>query len=306
MLALLLNNNFFYMITILTPTYNRASQLKTLYNSLCKQTNYNFEWIIIDDGSTDGTNKIIDSFNNKNFPITYKLKSNGGKHTAMNYSHQFIKGECVIIVDSDDYLEENAIEIIINDWEQYKNNQDIAILSYVRKTKDGVNISQSSYGLYLIDDDINYRVNKNINGDRCEVVRSSIFTKYKMPEFKGEKFMGEGWLWTTIAKKYKTVYINKGIYICEYLEGGLTKSGRLFRMRNPLGMMENCRVYMDKPVCLRVRIKETLLYGVYMLCSSNSIFDTIKKSRHIWSVLMMFPFSIFLYIYWKYKYGYKK
>lgn len=294
------------MVTVLTPTYNRENTLSKLYESLLRQTSSDFEWLIIDDGSTDGTEHLVKRFETDKFPIYYHKKKNGGKHTALNYSHQFISGEVVVIVDSDDYLTNDAIETICKDWERFKTDSSIAVLSYQRKNERGQALSVSCDEMYKIDDDINYRVNNNITGDRCEVIRTSTFVSFRFPEFDNERFIGEGWLWTKIAHRFKTVYISNPIYNCEYLEGGLSKSGRLFRMNNPLGMMENCKVYFDKPVCLRVRLKTMLLYGMYMLCSDRPLKQSIANSSHPWKIIAMLPFSYALYIYWKKKFGYNK
>lgn len=294
------------MVTVLTPTYNRKSTLPKLYESLLRQTSFDFEWLIIDDGSTDGTEQLVKGFKTDKFPIHYHKKKNGGKHTALNYSHHFIAGETVVIVDSDDYLTNDAIETICKDWEQFKTDDSIAVLSYQRKNERGQALSVSCDEMYKIDDDINYRVNKNIVGDRCEVIRISTFVSFKFPEFEHERFIGEGWLWTNIARRFKTVYISNPIYNCEYLEGGLSKSGRLFRMNNPLGMMENCKVYFDKPVCLRVRLKTMLLYGMYMFCSDRRLKQSIANSSHTWKIIAMLPLSYALYTYWKKKFGYNK
>lgn len=294
------------MVTVLTPTYNRANTLCKLYSSLLQQTSFDFEWLIIDDGSTDDTEYLVKEFKSNKFPINYFKKKNGGKHTALNYSHQYINGETVIIVDSDDHLTTDAIKTINKDWYKFKKDLSIAVLSYQKKNEVGEILSEKSEEPYKIDDDINYRVNNNIKGDRCEVVRSSVFISYKFPEFENEKFIGEGWLWTNIARKFKTVYINEAIYNCEYLHGGLTKSGRLFRMNNSLGMMENCKVYFESPVRKKVRLKEFVLYGMYMLCSKKKMTNSLRDSSHPWAIVAVFPFSCALYLFWKNKYGFTK
>lgn len=182
-------------ITVFTPTYNRAYILPKLYESLKKQTCMNFEWLIIDDGSTDDTSEVVKTFKTDKFPILYYYKKNGGKHTAMNYSHPYINGELLFIVDSDDVLTNDAIEIITKDWLRFGKDDKIAMLSYTRKQSNGALISKGKVGEFYIDNDINYRVNKNVTGDRCEVVRSDVFKSFSMPTFEGERFMGEGWLW---------------------------------------------------------------------------------------------------------------
>lgn len=102
-----------YSLTVLTPTYDRAYTLTRVYESLVKQTKQDFQWIIIDDGSSDGTEELIMSFPKTGFELEYHKKSNGGKHTALNYAHQFIKGEMVVIVDSDDYLTDDAADLYL-------------------------------------------------------------------------------------------------------------------------------------------------------------------------------------------------
>ena len=114
--------------------------------------------------------------------------------------------------------------------------------------------------------------------------------------------MAESWLWNTMALNYKTVYRNKTIYICEYLEGGLTKSGRALRMKSPLGMMDDCRSYLNDEVCLKVRVKEMLLYWVYARCAGYSFAKALSTSgRTVGMTLTAIP-GWMLYFYWKKKY----
>lgn len=218
----------------------------------------------------------------------------------MNYSHPYINGELVMIVDSDDYLDDDAIETILLDWKKYKHDKTIGMFNYMRKTSKGMLISQPNANneLYYVDDDISYRVNHGIVGDRCEVVRTDVFIKYKMPVFEGERFMGEGWLWKKIALDYKTVYVNKAFYVTEYLDGGLSKSGRLFRMKNPYGMMENCKGFMAPQVNWKTRLKEILLFGTYGYCASLSLTKIVRGSNYKFlQALMLLP-SYFLFKYW--------
>ena len=88
------------MVTILTPTYNRAKTLPKLIESLCGQTSTNFQWLVIDDGSTDDTEAYIEALKQQNLPFEweYHKKKNGGKHTALNAAHPYIKGDVVLIL----------------------------------------------------------------------------------------------------------------------------------------------------------------------------------------------------------------
>ena len=292
-------------LTILTPTYNRAHLLPQVFNSLQKQTVKDFEWLVIDDGSTDSTADYMQNLPVVEFPVQFHRKENGGKHTAMNYSHPFIHGEIVIIVDSDDYLVPEAVETILTDWQRYADKSNIGVLSYERGGQDGKIISErADVPDYYVCDDIHFRVNHRVRGDRAEVVRTEIFKKFPLPAHENEKFMSEGWLWNNIAIKYRTVYIQKVIYICEYLEGGLTKSGRMLRMKSPLNMMDSCKSFFQDEVCLKMPVREMLLYCVYGLCSNLPIHIWLHNSGRPLRVLLTLPFGWLLFKYWKYKYSF--
>ncbi len=103
------------MLTIFTPTYNRAKLLNDIFNSLEKQSCFDFEWLIIDDGSSDNTESVVmNFFHSSSFPIRYIKKKNGGKHTAYNLALENARGKLFFCLDSDDYLPSNAVEKIKN------------------------------------------------------------------------------------------------------------------------------------------------------------------------------------------------
>ena len=124
-------------VIVVTPTYNRKKKLRILYESLKKQTISDFDWIIIDDGSTDGTDRYIKDIktNNNKFRIIYKKKNNGGKHTALNVAFDMVKRGLLVIIDSDDYLVSDAIETILSDWEKY-GDEDLSGLCYKRMSNN--------------------------------------------------------------------------------------------------------------------------------------------------------------------------
>lgn len=292
------------IITVLTPTYNRANTLPRLIESLCEQTCMDFQWLVVDDGSTDGTERLFDELRNKELPFQweYHRKVNGGKHTALNAAHPYIKGEVVLILDSDDYLTEDAVETVAREWPQYQKQNDVCGLSYFKGESKETHLSVENPKSYYVEDHIHYRVNQGIKGDHCEVVRTDLLKKYSFPEYPGERFMAESWLWNHIGMNYKTVYRNKTIYICEYLEGGLTKSGRALRMKCPFGMMDDCRSYLNDEVRLKVRIKEMLLYWVYAKCAGYSFGRTLSTSGRLVEMMLTALPGMMLYSYWKRKY----
>lgn len=292
------------MVTVLTPTYNRVNTLRRLMNSLCMQTQKNFQWLVIDDGSSDGTEEFFKEIGNKLLPFEweYHKKENGGKHTALNYSHPYIKGEIVLILDSDDYLTKTAIETLEIEWPKYRDRQDICGMSYFKGESEDMHLSINNPQDFFIADHIHYRVNQSIKGDHCEIIRTDILKNNPFPVYKDEKFMAESWLWNRVGMSYKTVYRNKTIYICQYLPGGLTEKGRTLRMKCPLGMMEDCRTYLNNEVCLKVRIKEMLLYWVYAKCAQYSCVKTVKTSgRPLGMIATALP-GLLLYRMWQEKY----
>ena len=113
----------YLMVTVLTPTYNRVNTLPKLVDSLCRQTRTDFQWLVIDDGSTDDTEAYMETLKQQNLPFEweYHKKENGGKHTALNAAHPYIKGDVVLILDSDDYLTPDAVETVEREWPCYRN-----------------------------------------------------------------------------------------------------------------------------------------------------------------------------------------
>lgn len=214
------------MISICTPTYNRAELLKRLYESLKKQNFKQFEWIIIDDGSTDNTEEIVTSFINENLlHIRYIKKKNGGKHTALNVGIDNAKGELFWIVDSDDYIVEDSLQYIWNKWSEIENKNEFAGLSGLRGYSNGEIIGTTTDDEYIDCDVLSYRYKYRILGDKSEVYKTNILKKFKFPEFDGEKYVTEAVVWNRIANEnLKLRFFNKVIYICEYLEGGLTNT----------------------------------------------------------------------------------
>jgi len=295
------SENNMCFLSIVTPTFNRENTLTRVYNSLLNQSNKQFEWLIIDDGSIDNTKKLCKTFINKNLiKVSYYQKTNGGKHTALNFSHKYISGDLVLILDSDDYLKEDAVELILSDWHNYSMNSEICGLSYLKCIKNGRIVGKEYYANYMIDDFINVRINDNNFGDKCEVIRTDIFKKYPFPVFKDEKFLGEGYLWGLIAYKYKTVYINKVIYVCDYLEGGLTKSGRKLRINNPYGGMAHALIYINKKVKLKYRLKNIILYYCYARFLDLKFKDCKKNIKiNFFENVLGLLLSWFVFIKWK-------
>lgn len=266
------------MITVITPTYNRASKLPALYLSLVQQTSDNFEWVIVDDGSTDNTEAVISSFINENkIKIRYLKKENGGKHTALNAGIKTIDSVLTFIVDSDDTLTSDAIQTIEEYSHKYKDRFDLCGFSFLREYPDGTINGRKYIRDELVSNYIDIRVNGNdMNSDKAEVFYTRCLKEFPFPEIRGERFLGEDIIWVKMGRKYKMVYINKPIYIGNYLEDGLTKNRRLNNINSPVGCMLRAEGYLHNDINLKFREKcalQYLIYGWFANRSTKKLID---------------------------------
>lgn len=291
-------------ITIITPTYNRASKLEKAFESLEKQTVQDFEWLIIDDGSSDNTKEIVEEFcKQAKFEIHYESQENQGKHIALNKAFNEVKTELLMILDSDDCLTPKAVEEILNVHKKYKDNEKIAAYVYQRGKLNNLEekITQEFKKEEFVDNYNRYIINSQIKGDKEEIFKTKIIKNFRYPQFSGEKFLGEGVLWSKISHDYDMVFCNKVIYLCKYLENGLTKSGRKLRLENPHGGKYHAEEYLDKRYKLKVRIKNAILYLIYSKVLNESYIEILKQRKEkILLLLAKIPSEI-LYSKWKAK-----
>jgi len=286
------------MITLLTPTYNRRDTLEFVYKSLIRQTNKNFIWMIVDDGSSDNTSKLIKKFISDGLiDIEYYYKDNGGKHTALNYGIKKIKTEYILILDSDDYLKDDSVEIVLSSWKKYNKNKKIGCLSFLKTYPDGKVIGKKYTEKEVVSNHIDFRYNRNLLGDMCEVFKTSILKKYPFPVFDGERFLSEAIIWNKIAYDYDTVYINYPIYIANYMESGLSANSLRLRYKSPNGAMANANMFLDSRFRLTIRMKNAILYDGFALLAHKKILEIIRNSKCKFLSIIFFPLGIVFYIF---------
>lgn len=226
-------------ITVFTPAYNRGYIIENLYHSLQRQTYRNFEWLVVDDGSQDDTGEQFQRMmaDENDFPIRYIRQENGGKHRAINAGVTEARGELFLIVDSDDYLTDDALEELdkveksipaeeknsfggVCGLKVYDTNRIIGT-TFEGDTLDITMFQRSAYG---------------ITGDKAEAFYTQIMRRYPFPEFPGEKFLTECVVWDKIAADgFKLRFYNHNTIICNYLEDGLTKNLDYLILSNPRG-----------------------------------------------------------------------
>lgn len=288
------------MITVLTPTFNRGGVLRSLWDSLQKQTVKDFEWLVVDDGSTDGTKDLITQLQEKSdFPIRYIYKNNGGKHTALNIGIQTICSELTFIVDSDDCVTDDAVESILRIHKKYGSQNKICGYAFLRAFPDGkVNGKK-----FDVDEKIGSYIVVRVNGDdtsadKAEVFKTHCLKEFPFPEYPNEKFLGEDLVWVRMARKYEMVHINKAIYVGNYLEDGLTNNRRKHNIASPVGCMHRAEEFMEPDLKIKYRIKGGLQYIVYGKFAGVKVIDLIRKSRHKILATGCIPGGLFLHSRW--------
>ena len=225
------------MITVLTPTYNRAHTLPVIYESLCAQSFQAFEWLIVDDGSQDGTEELIRNYRDaERIKIRYQKQKNAGKHGAINTGVNLAEGDWIFIVDSDDMLTNDAINVVensIDDLDAF----DVVGICFRRANFNGSVIGEilpNSDKLLLTPT----AAGKLLKGDLAYIFKTAAIKKFPFPVIEGEKFVPELYIWNKVSDIGKIYfYVNKYIYLCEYLEDGYTKNFKENLKANPRGFM---------------------------------------------------------------------
>ena len=221
--------------TVMTPTFNRAHTLPRAYVSLQEQTFRNFEWIVVDDGSTDHTPELIEEWRARSvFPICYVRQENLGKHIARNRAVTMARGRFFVGLDSDDWLLPTALHRLLEMWETIPVERREHFLGVVGRSAlpDGTKIGTDLPSHFLDSEEIELRWRFRITGDNAGMSRTEILRAFPMPSFEGERFVPEAVVQNRIAQRYKTRYFDEVIKICEYQEGGLTTQSRLIRMHS--------------------------------------------------------------------------
>lgn len=247
------------MITIMTPTYNRAYVLPRLHDSLCQQTRRDFEWLVIDDGSTDGTAEFIfDCRVKSDFSINYFYKENGGKHRAINEGVVHATGDWIIIVDSDDLLTCDAVAKLYDVMDHI--GSEFVGVCFRKATLSGhiIGISGTALSKSMVMHPI--MAGNILKGDLAYVFRTNIMRECPFPEFPSEKFVPELYIWNKIADIGKIIfYVDQAIYLCEYLPDGYTSNFKKNLRSNPCGfglfyrdqVIRDSRLFGKVKACIR-------------------------------------------------------
>lgn len=286
------------LITICTAAYNRGDLLPVLFASLKQQTVSNFEWIIIDDGSTDNTRELVEQFKVEvSFPIIYDKQKNQGKHTAINRGVVLANGSLFFIVDSDDRLPEDALDIITSKFDIIKENDEIAGVVGLKHFFDKKVVGSSHLEQDVICDIFEYRYVHKVAGDRAEVFKTSVLRDFPFPRYGNEKFLPESIVWNRIGQAYKMLFFNKNVYECEYLEDGLSAQSVTLRRRYPQGILN---LYSElgkiKKIGIRNRMKAFINFWRFYFCDTQNKSKNLSLLRAEFIAFLCFPIGVLFYL----------
>lgn len=287
-------------ITVFTPAYNRAYSLHLCYESLCRQNNKNFIWLIVDDGSTDNTRELVEKWgkNQNGFEIKYVYKKNGGMHTAHNTAYEIIDTELNVCIDSDDYLAEDAIEKILTFWNQYGSKKYAGIIgldatfdNQVIGEKFDDSLKTTTLGGYY---------SNGGRGDKKLVYRTEIMKKYPpYPEFEGEKYVSLGYKYLLCDQEYELLVLNEILCNVEYqLDGSSTNMFRQY-LNNPKGFAFFRKTAMQCYPDFKRRFIENIHYVSSSILAKNKKF--LSESPKKGMTFLAIPFGILLTYYIKKK-----
>ena len=283
------------MLTIFTPTYNRAHLLPRLYSSLQRQDCFDFEWLVIDDGSSDSTKLLFQEWNDNNcsFLIRYYWTENGGKQRAINKAMELAKGDYFFIVDSDDMLVPHAVSFIMESFNSLPNKESFIGISGIRGDLSGKPLFRRptiNSKLGYVDANNLERKKYGLQADMAEVFYTRKIREYTFPVWEGEKFVPEAVIWDQIAiDGYIIRWFDKVIYLCEYQPDGLTNSSWQLLRDNPMGYANLFNIKLKTEQGWRRCF--SLLIQFISCCCLGKEYGYILKCYNRFGALLLFPFG---------------
>ena len=291
------------MLTVFTPTFNRAECLKKGYEALCRQTCKEFVWLVVDDGSTDQTRLLVEQWSRqeKGFEVRYIYKENGGLHTGYNVAIANIDTELSVCIDSDDYMPDDAVEKILTFWKKEGSDkyagiaaldafEDGTIIGDPFPKQKSINILDVSLGKY------HYK-----NGDRKLVVRTALYKEVApMPSYENEKNFNPHLMHLQISEKYDFLIYNTVLCVVEYQEDGMS-NGIFKQYLNSPKSFAHMRKYMLglKGTTFKFRMRQAIHYVSSSIIARNKRF--LQESPRKWDVILAVPFGAVLTVYIKNK-----
>lgn len=298
-------------ITVFTPTYNRAYCLHKCFESMKRQTCKKFDWLIVDDGSTDNTYELVQGWLSENteFNIRYVYKENGGMHTAYNTAYEIIETELSMNVDSDDYLTDTAIEEILDFWNANKRddiggiyaldcyeNGEIVGLAFPEDLKEF-----KGWGYRTVFYQVNGENKQFVNqGDKKFIGVTEKIKEYPpFPVFEGEKYHSLYFKQHLIERDYSILIFNRPVCVVEYMADGNSNNMYKAYVRNPKGFCNERKFTMEYAPTFKLRFIDAVHYVAESILAKDIHF--IKNSTNKPVTVLAVPLGMALYCFIRYK-----
>ena len=258
--------------TVFTPTFNRKNTLHRVYDSLCLQTLQDFEWLIVDDGSDDGTRGLVDGWvlDNK-ITINYHYQTNKGKPSALNKGIALAKGDLFACLDSDDAIVPNALSRLWEAWLTVVDNGDVKTITCMCMTQNSLVINDPKISNLTIVNPIDMFFFQP--GERWGCHALYALKEFTFPIFPGEKFIPEGVVWLSFAENYDAVWVNDALRVYYDSDDSLSSRASSLRRSNPNGYLVHYATLL--------RVAPTIIYkikGLFKL-AAFIIFHLLLKFR---------------------------
>lgn len=282
-----------FFFTVFTPSYNRAHTLPRVFESLQSQTFKNFEWLIVDDGSSDGTKELISDLEKEaSFAVNYEWVTNRGKHKVKNIAVTIAKGKFFFTLDSDDWIEPETLERFKYHWDSIpfeKKHLFSGVAGLTRFSSESLfgeegKLNGTKNPMDIIDTDmISIRTKYKVRGEKCGTHLTSIMRQFLSPEFEGEKFSPEAIIWRRIAKQgYLVRYTNEIYRNVVIHEDGLSDPKQITRRlkNSPKGLAIR---YNEEVKCmdtLKDKVKASINYVRCCVHADYSIKKIIMDSQN--------------------------
>lgn len=290
-----------YAFSVFTPTFNRAHTLPRAYASLKAQTWRDFEWVIIDDGSTDHTQDLVQGWLEEGAcTIRYIRQPNSGKHVAHNRAVEEARGELFAFLDSDDWYLPNALERFAFHWGSIPDGERAKFAGIDGLCADPQgNVIGTPAPIDCLDSNlIEIRTKYRVKGDKQGFMRTDVLREFPFPEPTGEKFVPEALVWNKLAQKYKTRFVNEVYGYRDYQLDGLSAASARVRVRNPQISRRYYLEYvnLDVNIPFLMAIRHHANYVRFSRHAGNGLFETFRPVRDKHLCLVSYPIGYLLWL----------
>ena len=284
-----------HTLTIFTPAYNRAHTIARTYESLCRQTCKDFEWLVVDDGSSDNTRQLVEGWIAENIiPIRYIYQENQGMHGAHNTAYKNIQTELNTCIDSDDWMPDDAVEKIVTVWKEHGSNQYAGIIGLDAK-EDGAIIGKKFPENLKKTTLRGYYEDLNGSGDKKIVYRTSVICNTpEYPVFERERYVGLAYKYNLVDEQYPLLTSNDVYVIVDYQNDGSSRGMWRQYWNNPKGFAFFRKFDMQQTRSWKRKLMDNIHYVSHSIRSRN--WNFLQNSPMKWlTFISIFP-GVILYV----------